>query len=451
MELFICWSGARSRAMARIMERRLKEIVPGLEPFVSTQIEKGSLWSDELRTRLSVADAGLLCLTPESVESPWIHYEAGLLAASVSDEDREPRIYTYLLGLQPGDLTGPLRSYQSTVADRDDTEQLVKDMVKPAASPGPGDYERWWRRLRHDLDRIPPVSLQEVVPDFAGLFRSQTFNEPLMDCTDQRWLGRHSDARDVLRRLHEERSRVQAACRPAVAELYDELCRQVEGYAMDLKAYFLIEKKFDPGPDGRLEILPPGGGVAAERRRTDIRTRVAQLLDTAAAPLMEESPRFELAETFAEQKALIHRKTAEIDNARPPRTPKIAQEELERAASSEWDFDRIVSYLVMERRADVTIDAALYAVTRELEKVRAKAGPRASHTALHYALGPLKRALKDQAVARPRVAHVKRVLCDVQRQLRGHDTGGQMALTVAEIRELLSAAGDSEPDGTESA
>ena len=76
------------------------------------QIEKGSLWSDELREQLKAADAGLLCLTPEGISVSWIHYEAGLLALAVDKEEDRPRIYTYLHGIEPGDLTGPLAAYQ---------------------------------------------------------------------------------------------------------------------------------------------------------------------------------------------------------------------------------------------------------------------------------------------------------------------------------------------------
>ena len=55
-----------------------------VEPSMSTQIEKGTEWFEELRNALDNAHCGILCLTPEAIGSPWIHFEAGLLVQALS-------------------------------------------------------------------------------------------------------------------------------------------------------------------------------------------------------------------------------------------------------------------------------------------------------------------------------------------------------------------------------
>lgn len=50
-----------------------------VEISISTKIGKGTEWFDELRNALNNADCGILCLTPEAIGSPWVHFEAGLL------------------------------------------------------------------------------------------------------------------------------------------------------------------------------------------------------------------------------------------------------------------------------------------------------------------------------------------------------------------------------------
>jgi TIR domain len=282
--LFVCWSGDRSNAAASMLARRLPAIVPDLECLVSTQIEVGRLWPAELQRQLVAADAGLVCLTTEAVRSPWIHYEAGMLAAEVGKERGEPIVFTYLLDLEPRELSGPLGAYQAATATREDTRRLVDSLLRFVGTEDAMDFDAWWSELSEDLQRIPPARLEGVIPDLPQLFDSQTFVEPMMECTNQRWLGRHDKALEVLGRLDQVRPRVRAGCRPAVADVYDELCRLVEGYAMDLGTFFLSEMRFDP--DQETGLLPiTGAALSAERRRADIRRRLSELDDLERAPL----------------------------------------------------------------------------------------------------------------------------------------------------------------------
>src|SRR6478672_4041076 len=66
-EVFISWSGKRSLAAAESLCDFIPRIIPELENrlFLSTGIEKGARWSDEIARHLEEADAGILCLTAE--------------------------------------------------------------------------------------------------------------------------------------------------------------------------------------------------------------------------------------------------------------------------------------------------------------------------------------------------------------------------------------------------
>ena len=79
MHLFICWSGRRSRRMAEAFDSQwLPKVFGGrITSFVSfADIEKGEGWFERLLTELGKADAALVCLTPENLASPWMHFEA---------------------------------------------------------------------------------------------------------------------------------------------------------------------------------------------------------------------------------------------------------------------------------------------------------------------------------------------------------------------------------------
>ena len=83
MHVFICWSGRRSRRVAEaIAGQWLPEIFgTKVTSFVSfADIEKGEGWFDRLVAELGKADAAVLCLTPENLASPWMHFESGMVS-----------------------------------------------------------------------------------------------------------------------------------------------------------------------------------------------------------------------------------------------------------------------------------------------------------------------------------------------------------------------------------
>src|SRR5687768_4509015 len=83
IKVFICWSGTRSQRFSLAVEDLLKKVLGTVDISISTKIEKGTEWFDELRHALNHADCGVLCLTPEAIGSPWIHFEAGMLVCAL--------------------------------------------------------------------------------------------------------------------------------------------------------------------------------------------------------------------------------------------------------------------------------------------------------------------------------------------------------------------------------
>lgn len=82
--IFICWSGQRSRMLARTLHAHLPKFIPGLVKdsrdtnlFMSDDITKGSRWFDVVEKELDKADVGLVCITREGLESGWIHSRPG--------------------------------------------------------------------------------------------------------------------------------------------------------------------------------------------------------------------------------------------------------------------------------------------------------------------------------------------------------------------------------------
>src|SRR4030081_1653296 len=98
--VFISWSGERSRRAAEALRGWLRIVLQNAKPWMSdTDIEKGSRGLDEVSRALEGMKVGIICLTPENLAAHWILFEAGALSKFL---DTKSRLCTYLLaGLQP--------------------------------------------------------------------------------------------------------------------------------------------------------------------------------------------------------------------------------------------------------------------------------------------------------------------------------------------------------------
>src|SRR6266702_3175470 len=322
-KVFVCWSGTRSRNVALKLCRFLERVVPDLknQVFVSTQLEKGVRWFEEIIRKLEGAQAGILCLTAENLASPWLHFEAGALAkglhrpADGCDKGAAPlrnRIFTYLHGATAASLTGPLAQYQSTSTTREDTWCLITALVRvvfpekePDGSWSKG-FQDAWPAFENDL-KGTAVAVQVLLPELERWFRRKTFDEPLQQCTDQNWPARYDGARQTHDRMLDHLDAVRNACPRYQVDLYEQLLALVESYAMDIRALLLKAQTFDLDHSGEL-VIDKGILRACESRREHIREITSRLLDPLAVSATEEAAAFWLSDSFEQRKMLVHRR-----------------------------------------------------------------------------------------------------------------------------------------------
>jgi TIR domain len=429
MHLFISWSGGRSHRLAGAMKAWLESHFPDeITAFVSSEIEKGRQWFPAVESQLRKADAGLVCLTPESLKSDWVAFEAGALATAVALHKREARIFTYLLDLRPASLPGPLAAYQSTVATMDDTLRLVNSLlsylkIKPKA---PASFADQWDDLQMRLAAIGPQPVTSVFPQLSTLFDRKTFHEPVDECMDQSWFQRYDGAIATREALRAQADLVVAECGETAAEMFRELLAQVDGYAMDMRALLFKPETFDLTDAGR-RAVPSGIRTALEHRRAAVHGLAAQLTDQRQQPVVPEAYRFDQAASFAEKKGIIHRIEQRLETAKD-RSSSESDTGID-SMTSDWTLDRITAYLVGER-SQRDPDRALAAARRELELVRAADQP--SLLALHYSLRWIQATpWLDSSVA----PHVRKLVVELREFLNEHrlDTGGQLRALLAEI------------------
>lgn len=84
-KVFISWSGKNGKQISIIIKRILEiDVFSGqLSCFVSdTDIESGEEWWKKIKKELKAAKLGIICITKDNIESPWIHFEAGALVGN---------------------------------------------------------------------------------------------------------------------------------------------------------------------------------------------------------------------------------------------------------------------------------------------------------------------------------------------------------------------------------
>jgi hypothetical protein len=154
MDVFICWSGDASRALAEGLRGWLPLVIQQIEPFFSSvDIRKGQRWAKEIGTRLEKSDYGIVCLTPGNMDAPWINYESGALSKHVE----KGRVSALLLDIDEASISGPLREFQHTHPTKSDVMKLVRSISEKAEKPLPDkvledSFEAHWERLNKVIE-----------------------------------------------------------------------------------------------------------------------------------------------------------------------------------------------------------------------------------------------------------------------------------------------------------
>ena len=164
MKIFISWAGQKSLAVAKSLYEWLPHVIQTIEPLMSTaDIDMGTRWDVVLADQLKQSQFGLVCLTSDNLESPWINFEAGSLSNALGVSYVVP----ILLDLRPVDLRGPLAQFQVVRLHKEDVKKLVQTVnqlsVEPPLSNAhlDGAFEMWWPILEKALRRIIEAGADE--------------------------------------------------------------------------------------------------------------------------------------------------------------------------------------------------------------------------------------------------------------------------------------------------
>jgi hypothetical protein len=150
MKVFISWSGNRSNYVAKVLYAWIGNVNHFVEPWLSEEMPKGIRWSPEVAKTLDETRFGIFCVTPENQSESWINFEAGALSKTVKERTY---VCPYLIELKPTDIVGPLKEFQLTKTDREDTFRLTQSMNQALGEQALSDeklktsFNKWWPDL----------------------------------------------------------------------------------------------------------------------------------------------------------------------------------------------------------------------------------------------------------------------------------------------------------------
>ena len=162
MRVFISWSGERSKALAKAVNEWLPVILPDISPWMSeAEIQAGQRWSAEISKELESSNFGIICVTPENLNAPWLLFEAGALSKSM----KEAKVVPLLLGLNEGDVPFPLAQFQAKKVEKSGIKELIFDLNKDCNPPLKDNnlevsFEALWKNLESKVKLISKDELK---------------------------------------------------------------------------------------------------------------------------------------------------------------------------------------------------------------------------------------------------------------------------------------------------
>jgi hypothetical protein len=185
MKIFVSWSGKRSKAVAELMSDWLKCVIQASQPWISTRdIDRGAIWFSEINDKLKDVSVGVVCLTQENKNKPWILFETGALAKGLTTN----RVCTFLIDLKPEDLQDPLGQFNHTTPDRSSVWALARTINDCLDDKALDErileqvFETYWPQFEEKFhsaladnqpdEIVPPRSEQDILSEILNNTRS---------------------------------------------------------------------------------------------------------------------------------------------------------------------------------------------------------------------------------------------------------------------------------------
>jgi len=228
MKVFVSWSGQRSKAVAEIISDWIKCVLQASQPWISTRdIDKGAIWFSEISDQLKDTAAGIICLTQENKNKPWILFETGALAKGLSTS----RVCTFLIDLKASDIEDPLAQFNHTFPERTsmwglasalnnclDSRRLDERILRQV-------FDTYWPQFERDFAKA-------IEDNPAGIAAEPRSDENILEEILSTTRSLASRIRDVERNVHGKNSNSHGfSCKAELEATLLDMMKNGETYA----------------------------------------------------------------------------------------------------------------------------------------------------------------------------------------------------------------------------
>ena len=201
MQIFMSWSGERSKEFAELLKSFLQSVIQATKPWLSdNDIDKGAVWFTEIYAALEKSNFGILCVTADNIEKPWLLFEAGALAKGMSSA----RVCPVLVDLPKSSVSYPLAAMQMASASNESEMQKLIESINTALGEKKIEqsvllrtFKMWWPDFEEKLKAILQKTdgptkavvkrpLDEMMAELLSLMQSQNQRLAAIDAKFER-------------------------------------------------------------------------------------------------------------------------------------------------------------------------------------------------------------------------------------------------------------------------
>lgn len=171
MKLFISWSGDLAKEIAEIFRQWIPGVIQAAKPYYTPDdITKGTRWNTEISKELDASKIGIICLTKENLDSPWIMFEAGALSKNLE----KSKVCPLLFGIDTSDIKGPLVQFQAAKFSKKEVKKVIKMMndqleeTKLENDVLDNVFDMWWPKLEDQVNKAMEKARNETDNDLRS-------------------------------------------------------------------------------------------------------------------------------------------------------------------------------------------------------------------------------------------------------------------------------------------
>lgn len=250
-KVFISWSGELSRKLGESLRNWLPSSLQYVKPYFTPEdIEKGAKWNTEITKELESSNIGIICLTADNTEKPWVLFEAGALSKSID----KSRVCTLLFNLDPAEVKGPLTSFQSTRFESSDFKRLITTINNSAGEAKldtpvlDSVFEMWWPKLLKQVEEIIKSHVKEekqerrsdrdILEEILDLTRMNTSRQTRPNRINENNVVGMLETLDEMSLMIGSKASIEMSL-----ELIQQLHRQIRSICIDAGLLELYEKQ----------------------------------------------------------------------------------------------------------------------------------------------------------------------------------------------------------------